>query len=103
MLNKRQSHGKSLDTEQRNFQSKEMSLDWIASAHPNIVSMHKILADPDCTYVILDYFHEGDLFANIIEGGGYVDHDTLLYYSKRFMCISDYYQCSLSCIIVYWG
>ncbi|TGO88297.1 hypothetical protein BPOR_0171g00010 [Botrytis porri] len=40
--------------------------------------MYKILDDPDCTYVILDYYQEGDLFSNITEGGRYVGHDALI-------------------------
>jgi len=45
------------------------------SAHPNIVSMLKIVDDKDCTYVILEYCPEGDLFSNITERGLYVSDD----------------------------
>ncbi|RAL65266.1 hypothetical protein DID88_001371 [Monilinia fructigena] len=77
-LNKRNSLGLPLDAKALAYQSREIALHWTASAHPNIVSMYKILDDPDCTYVILDYFHEGDLFSNITEGGRYVGHDALI-------------------------
>ncbi|KAI9644813.1 Serine/threonine protein kinase [Ciborinia camelliae] len=40
--------------------------------------MYKILDNLDCTYVILDYFREGDLFSNITEGGKYVGHGALI-------------------------
>ncbi|QSZ28904.1 hypothetical protein DSL72_003410 [Monilinia vaccinii-corymbosi] len=77
-LNKRNALGMPLDAKALAYQSREIALHWAASAHPNIVSMYKILDDPDCTYVILDYFHEGDLFSNITEGGRYVGHDALI-------------------------
>ncbi|TEY83997.1 hypothetical protein BOTCAL_0023g00180 [Botryotinia calthae] len=77
-LNKRNAYGQPLDARQRAYQSREIALHWSASAHPNIVSMYKILDDPDCTYVILDYYQEGDLFSNITEGGRYVGHDALI-------------------------
>ncbi|KAF7884565.1 uncharacterized protein EAF02_004901 [Botrytis sinoallii] len=77
-LNKRNAYGQPLDARQRLYQSREIALHWSASAHPNIVSMYKILDDPDCTYVILDYYQEGDLFSNITEGGRYVGHDALI-------------------------
>jgi serine/threonine protein kinase len=77
-LNKRNAYGQPLDAKARLYQSREIALHWNASAHPNIVSMYKILDDPDCTYVILDYYQEGDLFSNITEGGRYVGHDALI-------------------------
>jgi serine/threonine protein kinase len=39
--------------------------------------MLKIVDDPDCTYVILEYCPEGDLFYNITECGQYVGKDEL--------------------------
>lgn len=77
-LNKRNAYGHPLDAKARLYQSREIALHWNASAHPNIVSMYKILDDPDCTYVILDYCPEGDLFSNITEGGRYVGNDALI-------------------------
>jgi serine/threonine protein kinase len=37
--------------------------------------MLKIVDDPDCTYVVLEYCPEGDLFSNITERGRYVSND----------------------------
>jgi serine/threonine protein kinase len=40
--------------------------------------MLKITEDPDCTYVVLEYCPEGDLFSNITERGRYVSNDRLV-------------------------
>ncbi|OWP03228.1 hypothetical protein B2J93_2960 [Marssonina coronariae] len=76
-LSKTNAHGEPLDKRQREFQAREIQLHYAASAHPNIVSMLKIVDDPDCTYVVLEYCPEGDLFSNITEGGRYVGNDAL--------------------------
>lgn len=77
-LNKYNPNGEPLDKRQRDFQSREIQLHYAASTHPNIVSMLKIVDDPECTYVILDYCPEGDLFSNITERGTYIGNDALV-------------------------
>lgn len=74
-LSKTNANGEPLDRRQREFQSREIQLHYAASAHPNIVSMLKIVDDPDCTYVVLEYCPEGDLFSNITERGRYIGND----------------------------
>lgn len=76
-LSKYNADGTPLDRRQVAFQTREIRLHWLASAHPNVVSMLKIIDDPDCTYVILEYCPEGDLFYNITECGQYVGKDAL--------------------------
>jgi serine/threonine protein kinase len=49
--------------------------------------MLKIIDDPDCIYVILEYCPEGDLFFNITECGQYVGKDELA--KKVFLQILD--------------
>lgn len=66
-----------LDARQRKFQQREISLHHRASGHPNIIDLIKILDAPDCTYVIMEYCSEGDLFSNITERGHYVGNDIL--------------------------
>lgn len=68
-------HG--LDSRQRKFQQREIQLHQRASAHPNVLSMLKILEDRDCTYVILEYCPDGDLFVNITERLRYSGNDFL--------------------------
>lgn len=64
-----------LDARQRKFQDREIQLHYAASQHPNVVSMVKILDSPECTYVVIEYCPEGDLFAKITEEGHYNGDD----------------------------
>lgn len=64
-----------LDPRQKEFQDREIKLHYQASQHSNVVSMVKILDHPDCTYVVLEYCPEGDLFAKITEDGHYTGDD----------------------------
>lgn len=76
-LSKFNADGTPLDRRQVAFQHQELRLHYLASAHPNVVSMHKIVDDPDCIYVVLEYCPEGDLFLNITERGQYVGNDDM--------------------------
>lgn len=64
-----------LDPRQRKFQMREVELHFLASLHMNVVAMHQIIDSPDCTFVVLEYCEEGDLFAKITEEGHYVGDD----------------------------
>jgi serine/threonine protein kinase len=86
-LSKTNQNGEPLDRRQREFQSREIQLHYAASAHPNIVSMLKIVDDPECTYVILEYCPEGDLFSNITERCRYVSNDALV--RRAFLQVLD--------------
>lgn len=67
-----------LDPRQRRFQQREIQLHHEASHHPNVVSLVKIMDSEDCTFVILEYCPEGDLFTSITEGGYYIGNDLLV-------------------------
>jgi len=64
-----------LDSRQRDFQKREIELHFQASRHESVVSMHKVIDTPDCTFVVLEYCPEGDLFAKITEEGHYIGSD----------------------------
>ncbi|KAK5169606.1 Serine/threonine protein kinase [Saxophila tyrrhenica] len=66
-----------LDPRQRAFQEREIRLHWEASQHPSVVSMKRIVDTPDCTYVVLEYCPEGDLFAKITDDGAYHGQDQM--------------------------
>lgn len=66
-----------LDARQRKFQQREIRLHHHASQHPNVVSLVKILDDVDCTFVVIEFCPEGDLFSSITERGQYVGNDFL--------------------------
>lgn len=76
-----------LDPRQRRFQQREIQLHHEASHHPNVVSMLKIMDNVDCTYVVLEYCPEGDLFSSITEGGHYIGNDLLV--KQAFLQILD--------------
>lgn len=64
-----------LDARQRRIQRQEIALHYQASQHPNVVSLVRILDSPDCTFVVLEFCPEGDLFSNITEQGRFVGDD----------------------------
>ncbi|KAG6018767.1 hypothetical protein E4U41_003604 [Claviceps citrina] len=76
-LSKFNADGSPLETRQVAYQQREIRLHYLASTHPNVVSMLRIVDDTDCTYVVLEYCPEGDLFLNITELGQYVGKDEL--------------------------
>ncbi|MCJ1376816.1 hypothetical protein MMC20_008061 [Loxospora ochrophaea] len=76
-----------LDPRQRRFQQREIELHHAASHHPNVVSLVKIMDSVDCTFVVLEYCPEGDLFSSITEGGHYVANDLLV--KQAFLQILD--------------
>jgi len=79
-----------LDPRQRKFQQREIKLHHMASQHPNVVSLVRIMDSLDCTYVVIEFCPEGDLFSSITEHGHYVGNDTL---AKRvFLQILDAVQ-----------
>lgn len=66
-----------LSTRQQKFLAREIELHRRASSHPNVVTLLDVLESPDCTYVVLEYCDEGDLFTNITEHGHFVGNDRL--------------------------
>lgn len=86
-LSKFNADGTPLERRQIAYQQREIRLHYLASAHSNVVSMHKIIEGTDCIYVILEYCPEGDLFLNITERGHYVGNDHLS--RKVFLQILD--------------
>ncbi|PWO01237.1 kinase-like protein [Tilletiopsis washingtonensis] len=58
-----------LDERQRTFQRREITLHALASQHPSVVTLHRVIDTDDdpCVYVIMDYCPDGDLFSMITE------------------------------------
>ena len=76
-----------LDSRQRKFQEREIQLHHAASHHPNVVTLVTVLDSYDCTYVVLEYCPEGDLFSSITESGHYLGNDVLA--KRAFLQILD--------------
>lgn len=66
-----------LDSRQRAFQQREIQLHHEASHHPNVVSLVQIMDSPDCTFVVLEFCPEGDLFSSITDKGHYLGNDLM--------------------------
>lgn len=56
---------------------REVRLHHLASAHPNVIPILKIVDNPDCLFIILEYCPGGDLFSYIAERGEYIVDDEL--------------------------
>ncbi|KAL1958277.1 hypothetical protein VTO42DRAFT_4785 [Malbranchea cinnamomea] len=76
-----------LDSRQRKFQQREIKLHHLASNHPNVVSLVRIMDSVDCTFVVIEFCPEGDLFSNITERGQFVGNDPLA--KRAFLQILD--------------
>ncbi|KAF9400257.1 hypothetical protein BGZ94_005509, partial [Podila epigama] len=67
-----------LDARQRAFQTQETILHSLVSGHPNVATLHKVIEEEDCLYMVLDCGVEGDLFYTITERGGFVGNDNAI-------------------------
>lgn len=76
-----------LDSRQRSFQRREIALHTLASSHPNVVSLHRVVETSSVIYVILAYCPDGDLFGMITEQSRYLGNDALI--KKVFLQIID--------------
>ncbi|GAA6039997.1 hypothetical protein JCM8097_002659 [Rhodosporidiobolus ruineniae] len=76
-----------LDSRQRNFQRREIALHGLASRHPNVVTLHNVIEEETCIYVVLEFCEEGDLFGMITERQRYLGDDELI--RKVFLQIVD--------------
>jgi serine/threonine protein kinase len=67
-----------LDPRQLKYQQREIRLHHRASQHPNVVSLVRIMDSLDCTYVVMEFCPEGDLFSSITDKGHFVGNDPLV-------------------------
>ncbi|KAF9239867.1 kinase-like domain-containing protein [Melanogaster broomeanus] len=63
---------------QRQLHIREIALHRLASAHPNVVTLHRVVEEHNYTYIIMDYASEGDLFSQILHNCRYLGHDHLI-------------------------
>ncbi|KAG5646737.1 hypothetical protein DXG03_002419 [Asterophora parasitica] len=62
----------------RQFHIREIALHQISSAHPGIVTLHRVIEDHENTYIIMDYAPNQDLFTQILNNCRYLGNDALI-------------------------
>ncbi|EPS95629.1 hypothetical protein FOMPIDRAFT_1168361 [Fomitopsis schrenkii] len=65
-------------TRQRQLHLREITLHQLASAHPNVVTLHRVIEDPQYTYIVMDYCEDGDLFSQILHHRRYLGNNELI-------------------------
>jgi serine/threonine-protein kinase ULK1 len=63
---------------QRQVHIREVALHQLASAHPNVVSLYRVLEDYYHTYIIMEYAPDHDLFTQILHHARYLGDDGLI-------------------------
>ncbi|KAG5650001.1 hypothetical protein H0H81_001119 [Sphagnurus paluster] len=63
---------------QRQIHIREIALHQIASSHPGVVTLHRVVEDYSRTYIIMDYAPDHDLFTQILHNCLYLGNDELI-------------------------
>ncbi|RDB30660.1 Negative regulator of sexual conjugation and meiosis [Hypsizygus marmoreus] len=63
---------------QRQIHIREIALHQIASSHPGVVTLHRVVEDYSRTYIIMDYAPDHDLFTQILHSCRYLGDDALI-------------------------
>ncbi|TFK38006.1 kinase-like domain-containing protein [Crucibulum laeve] len=63
---------------QRQIHIREIALHQIASAHPGVVTLHRVVESYNHTYIIMDYAPDHDLFTQILHSCRYLGDDSLI-------------------------
>ena len=65
---------------QRRLRLQEIALHQLASVHPNVVTLHRVVEEEDCTFIVMDYCPDGDLFGQFLQKRRYLGRDDLIKY-----------------------
>ena len=63
---------------QRRLHMQEIALHQLASVHPNVVTLHRVIEEEDCTFIVMDLCPDGDLFGQILQKRRYLGRDDLI-------------------------
>lgn len=63
---------------QRQLHLREITLHKLASAHPNVVTLHRVIEDYQYTFIVMDYCEDGDLFTQILHHRRYLGNNLLI-------------------------
>ncbi|CAK5274521.1 unnamed protein product [Mycena citricolor] len=62
----------------RQLHIREIALHQLSSAHPNVVTLHRVVEDDKYTFIIMDFAPDGDLFSQILYGCRYLGNTRLI-------------------------
>ena len=65
-------------TRQRQIHIREIALHRLASAHPGVVTLHRVVEEGNLTYIVMDYAPDHDLFTQILHSCRYLGDDILI-------------------------
>ncbi|KAH9852232.1 kinase-like protein [Lenzites betulinus] len=65
-------------TRQRQLHMREIALHQLASGHPNVVTLHRVVEDYQYTYIVMEYCSDGDLFTQILHQRRYLGNNALI-------------------------
>ncbi|EJF59550.1 kinase-like protein [Dichomitus squalens LYAD-421 SS1] len=63
---------------QRQLHMREITLHQLASGHPNVVTLHRVIEDYQYTFIVMDYCSDGDLFTQILHQRRYLGNNALI-------------------------
>ncbi|EKM57995.1 uncharacterized protein PHACADRAFT_251941 [Phanerochaete carnosa HHB-10118-sp] len=63
---------------QRQLHIREITLHQLASAHPGVVTLHRVIEDSHFTWIVMDYCPDGDLFTQILHNRRYLGNNELI-------------------------
>jgi serine/threonine protein kinase len=63
---------------QRQIHIREIALHQLASAHPGVVTLHRVVEEGNLTYIVMDYAPDHDLFTQILHSCRYLGDDGLI-------------------------
>ncbi|KDR80302.1 hypothetical protein GALMADRAFT_62806, partial [Galerina marginata CBS 339.88] len=62
----------------RQLHIREISLHKIASAHPSVVALYRVIEEPEHTFIVMEYATDHDLFTQILHKRRYLGDDALI-------------------------
>ncbi|KAJ7211244.1 kinase-like domain-containing protein, partial [Mycena pura] len=63
---------------QRQLHIREIALHQLCGAHPNVVTLHRVVKEGNHTFIIMDFAPDGDLFSQILYGCRYLGNTRLI-------------------------
>ena len=63
---------------QRRLHLQEITLHELVSAHPHVVTLHRVIEEDGFTFIVMDYCPDGDLFSQILHHRRYLGNNELI-------------------------